>query len=84
MLYVIRSERRDELLAFLNGKGIGALTHYPMPVHCQPAYGRFEASGNLLETERVANEVISLPIYPELSESDIQTTIKTVRDFEEQ
>jgi dTDP-4-amino-4,6-dideoxygalactose transaminase len=80
-LYVIRSERRDALLTFLKGKGIGSLIHYPVPVHLQPAYRSLHGCDKLPETEKIAKEILSLPIYPELSESDIQTTIKTIREF---
>jgi dTDP-4-amino-4,6-dideoxygalactose transaminase len=80
-LYVIRSERRDPLLGFLKEKGIGALVHYPVPVHLQPAYRHLKAGSKLSETEKAAHGIISLPIYPELSESDIETTIKTIKDF---
>ena len=80
-LYVIRAERRDALLSFLREKGIGASIHYPEPVHLQPAYRHLQARDKLPETEKIAKEIISLPIYPELSESDIQTTIKTIREF---
>jgi dTDP-4-amino-4,6-dideoxygalactose transaminase len=80
-LYVIRSERRDALLTFLKEKGIGALIHYPMPVHLQPAYRHLKAGDKLPETEKVAYGIISLPIYPELSKSDVQIIIKTIRDF---
>jgi len=80
-LYVIRSDRRDALLAFLKEKGISASMHYPVPVHLQPTYSNLHGYDKLPETEKIAKEIISLPIYPELSESDIQTTIKAIRDF---
>jgi len=80
-LYVIRSEKRDILVTFLKEKGVGALIHYPVPVHLQPAYRHLKGSEKLSETEKAANEIISLPIYPELSESDIQTTIGTIKKF---
>jgi dTDP-4-amino-4,6-dideoxygalactose transaminase len=80
-LYVIRSPKRDEFLAFLKKEGICASVHYPMPVHLQPAYRHLQARDKLPETEKIANGIISLPIYPELSESDVQTIIKTIRDF---
>ena len=80
-LYVIRLEKRDALLIFLKEKGIGVQIHYQMPVHLQPAYTHLKESDKLLETEKIANEIISLPIYPELSESDFQTTIEAVRHF---
>ncbi|MCP4110683.1 MAG: DegT/DnrJ/EryC1/StrS family aminotransferase [Desulfobacteraceae bacterium] len=80
-LYVIRSKKRDELLAFLREKGIGTLIHYPVPVHLQPAYKHLSKSDSLPKTEQIADEIISLPIYPELSESEIQTVVKSVAEF---
>lgn len=71
-LYVVRSAERDELLARLRCEGIGASIHYPVPVHLQPAYaGRFARAGSLPNTERIAREILSLPIYPELGEAEI-------------
>ena len=80
-LYVIRSAKRDELLSLLRKKGIGALIHYPVPVHLQPAYNSLQGCDKLPETEQIAKEIISLPIYPELSEYDLQTVIKAVKEF---
>ncbi len=82
-LYVIRLTRRDDLRSFLKSKGIGALVHYPVPIHLQPAYkGRLRASDNLPETERAAREVLSLPIYPELDETELQKVIIEVQAFQ--
>lgn len=80
-LYVIRSKRRDELLALLHVKGIGAAIHYPFPVHLQQAYKGMKGSEELPETEMLAKEIISLPIYPELSESDRQKVIGAIKEF---
>ena len=83
-LLVVRSTRRDELEAFLKTHGIAALVHYPVPVHLQPAYrGRLPGSDDLLETERAAREVLSLPMYPELDEGALQHIVQTVRSFME-
>jgi dTDP-4-amino-4,6-dideoxygalactose transaminase len=79
-LYVIRSSKRDELLSFLQEKGVGAQIHYPVPVHMQPAYRKL-CCKKLPETEHIAKEIISLPIYPELNESEIMTVIKAIREF---
>lgn len=66
--YVVRSEHRDSLREFLRESGIGTLIHYPVPVHRQPAYqGRLQCVGSMVNTERVAEEVLSLPLYPELT-----------------
>ena len=84
-LYVIRSARRDDLKSFLKSRDIGALIHYPVPVHLQPAYrDRLQGSGSLPETERAAREVLSLPIYPELSESELGMVIEGIRAFHHQ
>jgi dTDP-4-amino-4,6-dideoxygalactose transaminase len=72
-LYVVRSEERDELLARLRAEGVGALVHYPVPVHLQPAYlNRLRGADKLPNTERAAKEIVSLPIYPELTDAEIE------------
>src|SRR5204863_6704053 len=69
-LFVVRSPRRDALRAFLNERGVGSDIHYPVPVHVQPPFVRY-ARGPLPETERIAREVLSLPLYPELAEREL-------------
>lgn len=82
-LYVVRSSKRDQLQAFLKDRGIGTLVHYPVPVHLQPAYHeRTPRRNGLSQTERAAQEVLSLPIYPELNDADVQQVIESIRDFE--
>jgi len=84
-LYVVRSEQRDALQAHLKQHGIGALIHYPVPVHLQPAYrGRLAAERTLPETERAAREILSLPLYPELTEVQQAQVIELVRTFHKQ
>ena len=81
-LYVVRSSERGELQTFLKARNVGALVHYPVPVHLQPAYqGRLRGSDSLPETERAAHEVLSLPMYPELSETELQAVIATIQAF---
>lgn len=81
-LYVVRCGRREELQAFLKARNIGTLVHYPVPVHLQPAYqARIQRHGRLAETERAAREVLSLPIYPELDQSEVQEIIEAIRSF---
>lgn len=82
-LYVVRSRRRDDLQAFLKSRDIGALVHYPVPVHLQPAYReRLRGGDGLPESEQAAREVLSLPLYPGLSDSEIQTVMDSVRAFQ--
>ena len=79
-LYVVRSDRRDALNAHLQARGIAAGIHYPVPIHLQPAY-RSTPPVSLPVTERAAREVLSLPIYPELSDTEVSTVVSAVRDF---
>jgi len=81
-LYVVRSARRDELQAFLKERGVGTLIHYPVPIHLQPAYrGRLGDVGSLPETELAAREILSLPMFPELTEAQAQQAAQAVREF---
>jgi len=82
-LYVVRSSRRDKLQMFLKEHGIGALIHYPVPVHLQPAYKHLIRNGkSMKETERAAGEVLSLPIYPELTGKEIAGISELIRSFD--
>ena len=77
--YVVRSEQRDSLRAFLRENGIGSLIHYPVPVHGQPAYrGRLRCVGAMVRTEKMAGEVLSLPMYPELSADEVRQVSQAV------
>lgn len=81
-LYVVRTSERDNLHAFLRTRDIWALIHYPVPVHQQPAYcRRLRGADRLPETERVAREVLSLPIYPELNPNEADQVVTTVREY---
>lgn len=80
-LYVIRTSRRAAMLEHLQSKGIGAGIHYPVPLHRQPAYlkqGYGDVS--LPVTERVAGEILSLPMYPELTREQIEYVASAVRE----
>ena len=81
--YVIRLAERDGLRDWLHAAGIGTGIHYPVPVHLQPAYrGRLAAGpSGLGETERAARQILSLPMYPQLSEAMIDRIIAHVQGF---
>ncbi len=80
-LFVVRVAERDRVLAHLNRQGIGAGIHYPVPLHRQPAYGdRPHRALGLAETERAAAEILSLPIYPELTEAQIDHVCATLAE----
>lgn len=81
-LYVIRCMQRDKLLKHLNDNGIAAMIHYPFPVHCQPAYKEKCGFYNLPITEKIAGEILSLPIYPELTDEQAQHVVNTIRTFD--
>jgi dTDP-4-amino-4,6-dideoxygalactose transaminase len=67
-LYVIRTENRDDLIAHLKSAGIGTGIHYPIPLHLQKAYTSLDyRSGDFPVSERVASEIISLPMFPQLT-----------------
>jgi dTDP-4-amino-4,6-dideoxygalactose transaminase len=79
--YVVRSPRRDALRAALQEAGIGTNIHYPMPIHLQPAYrGRIAIGATgLAETERAANEILSLPMYPQLADAQVDRVVAALR-----
>ena len=82
-LYVVRSEQRDALQEHLRARGVGTLIHYPTPVHLQPAFrGLGLREGSLPNTERLAGEILSLPLYPELPLSDVAYVAEQVNAFE--
>jgi dTDP-4-amino-4,6-dideoxygalactose transaminase len=70
-LYVIRRKDRDKLQQYLQKKGIQTQIHYPIPVHKQKAYSESGGDTSLAITEKVCNEVLSLPIHPWLKEEEI-------------
>jgi dTDP-4-amino-4,6-dideoxygalactose transaminase len=75
-LYVVRVPQRDEVLAALNAAGIGAGIHYPAPVHLLPAFARLGyRRARFPVSERLANEILSLPIYPGITAKDQQRVV---------
>jgi dTDP-4-amino-4,6-dideoxygalactose transaminase len=80
--YTLRVPRRDELQAHLKTKGIGNSVYYPLPLHLQPCFEYLGYSeGAFPESEKAAKEVISLPIYPELTTAQLDEVIEAVREF---
>jgi dTDP-3-amino-3,4,6-trideoxy-alpha-D-glucose transaminase len=80
-LYVVRSDRRDALQAHLAAAGIGTGIHYPVPVHRQPALAGRPPRAPLPATERAAAEILSLPMFPELRDADVERVATAVRAF---
>jgi len=77
--YVIRCSKRDALFHFLREKGIECMVHWPQPLHKQPALGLDEH--HLPETDLASSEVLSLPLYPELTSDEVQQIIHQVKEF---
>ncbi|MDO9712424.1 DegT/DnrJ/EryC1/StrS family aminotransferase [Paracraurococcus lichenis] len=79
--YVLRSPHRSDLMARLRAEGIGTGIHYPVPVHLQPAYEDRVPLGpaGCAETARAAQEVFSLPMYPELTEAQVERICAALR-----
>lgn len=82
-LYVLRHPKRDEMMSALKAQGIGTGIHYPMPVHTQPAYEPRIALGPAActETARAAQEVFSLPMYPELTDEQVARVCQALRQL---
>jgi dTDP-4-amino-4,6-dideoxygalactose transaminase len=81
-LYTIRTQKRDELQKFLKIKGISTGVYYPVPLHLQEVYKNSGYKlGDFPVSEKAAQETLSLPMYPELTEEDQQRIVKQIRDF---
>ena len=80
-VYAIRTRNRDEILRILREKGVECGIHYPVPVHLQQAYQALGyATGSFPISERVAGEVISLPMFPELRPIEVDVVLAAVKE----
>jgi dTDP-4-amino-4,6-dideoxygalactose transaminase len=81
-LYVVRVPKRDELQKFLDGKGISTGLHYPIPCHLQKVFaGLGYKKGDFPVTEKAADEILSLPMFAELTEEQIKYVADSIREF---
>ena len=81
-LYVIRCAYRGQLRQWLSARGIQTLIHYPVPIHLQQAYQGLDLMrGVLSATEQCCDEVLSLPMFPELTDEEVQRVIQAVNEF---
>ncbi len=79
---MIRVEDRDDLIAKLAADNIGTGIHYPIPLHLQKAYGHLGyKEGDFPVSERLAKEIVSLPMYPTLTEEQQQRVCEAVRQI---
>jgi len=79
-----RFPRRDALLEFLRENGVGAAIYYPLPLHLQPCFAYLGyRKGDLPVSEKASEEVLSLPVFPELTEEEQETVIRAIGAFYE-
>ncbi len=82
-LYVIRHPHRDALMRFLTEKGVVTLIHYPLPLHLQKAYAYLGYKKNdFPQAERIANEILSLPMYPEMTKEMVEYIVDMIALFD--
>lgn len=79
--YTIRTEKRDDLAAYLNSRGIGTGIHYPIPIHRQPYYQELGYTDSMPISEKASREVLSLPVHPQLAEGDLDLIINTIKEW---
>ena len=81
-VYAIRVPDRDEVMRQLEARGIGCGVHYPVPVHLQQAYASLEHErGAFPVSEQIAQEFLSLPMFPELAEAQVDYVIEAVTEI---
>lgn len=81
-LYVVRHPKRDDLKKHLEANGVGCALHYPLPLHLQKCYASLGyKEGSFPVSEKAARECLSLPIFPELTEAQIQRVVSVIKDF---
>lgn len=81
-LYVVRVKNRDALQEYLNDNEIGTGLHYPLPIHLQKSYHFSEyKKGDFPISEKISKEILSLPMYPELSDGQIKQVVSAINRF---
>jgi dTDP-4-amino-4,6-dideoxygalactose transaminase len=81
-LFQIRTPRRDALLDFLQSRGIDAVVRYPVPIHLQPAFAKFGwRAGTYPVSEALANELLCLPLRPDMADAEVDEVCEAVADF---
>jgi len=81
-IYAIRTNNRDALISYLAEKNVYCGIHYPVPIHLQNAYRFLEkGQGSFPTAERHAGQLVSMPMFPELSEDQIQHAVRETKQF---
>ncbi|MCE5271705.1 DegT/DnrJ/EryC1/StrS family aminotransferase, partial [bacterium] len=79
-VYAVRSERRDNLAAYLKERGIDTVIHYPLPIHLQKAFAPLGyGPGDFPVAERAAEQVLSLPLCADITEDEVRQVCAAVR-----
>lgn len=80
--FVLRVPRRDELRAYLSGRGVPTDVYYPMPLHLQRAFAYLGyAAGDLPEAEAASREVLAIPVFPEMTEDQQSLVVDSIKGF---
>lgn len=81
-LYVVQSDRRDELMKHLAREGVGTGIHYPVPLHVQPAFAPLGyRRGDFPVAERLADSILSIPMYPEIDDELLSRVVQAIGSF---
>jgi dTDP-4-amino-4,6-dideoxygalactose transaminase len=81
-LFQIRTRSRDALMAYLRARGVDATVRYPVPIHLQPAFSRYGwRKGQFPVAERLAEELLCLPIRPDMSSAEVEQVVGLIRAF---
>ena len=81
-LFLVRTQRREALRAFLDERGVSTAVHYPFPIHRTEAYAELGlGEGSLPVAERLAEEICTLPLFPSMSDDEVAQVIEAVQDF---
>jgi dTDP-3-amino-3,4,6-trideoxy-alpha-D-glucose transaminase len=81
-LFIVRTQRREALRAFLDERGVSTAVHYPFPIHRTEAYAELGlGEGSLPVAERLAKEICTLPLFPSMSDDEVAQVIEAVQDF---
>ncbi|MFH0798405.1 MAG: DegT/DnrJ/EryC1/StrS family aminotransferase, partial [Candidatus Woesearchaeota archaeon] len=81
-MYVIKTQKRNELMEHLKNKGVSTGIHYPIPLHMQPAYKYIgHKEGDFPVSENCAKSILSLPLYPELTDEEMYYVVENIKSF---